>query len=165
MQDSVNGSGRTKVILILLLLATCYVADWSDDTYSFAVASRYTAFENANPKLKALIGGGGSMNSSSMLSAMAQANSASQEKQSSALESVFGTAWGASGSNSSGSSQSSARLNSPYRGNFGGDNNTFGNSLTNRADFGLNASGLSRSGLGSSSAFSSGLSGVSVSPY
>ena len=110
MQDSVNGSGRTKVILILLLLATCYVADWSDDTYSFSVASCYTVFHEANPTLlKSYDGGGGGMNSSSMLTALAQLKNAGQERQTnSGLESVFGSPLGSSSSNSS--QAQSARL-------------------------------------------------------
>ena len=174
MRDLVGGFGRTKVILVLLLLVTCYVADWSDDLYSFSVASCYSAFREANPTLlKSYDGGGGGMNSSSMLTALAQLKNAGQERQaSSGLESVFGSPLGSSSSNSS--QAQSARLRAPFDGVSADDTgSSSAGSLTNRGGSGYNAArspygltGLgSSSGLGAASGLSSGTSGISTSPY
>jgi len=80
--------------LIVLLLISCYAADWTDDYYSYSVANRYSVFEAANGRKPLLIGGGG-LNSSAMLGAMRMSGSATTQ-QTSALEAVFGSPNGSS---------------------------------------------------------------------
>lgn len=77
--------GRTAV-LILLLLVTCYFADWTDDYFSYTVASGYTSGTSSRAV------GGGHMNSSVLLAAFTPTRS---DEKKSALEAVFGTPLGA----------------------------------------------------------------------
>ena len=53
-----NYGAKCRFSLIALLLVVCYVADWSDDNYSYWVATRARAFNSANGPKQPLSGGG-----------------------------------------------------------------------------------------------------------
>ena len=183
MQVSTRGSGRRITLLIVVLLISCYLADWSDDTCTSAVASRSTAFARANRKASVFEGSGGrGMNSRLMLAGLARMNLSLDKERRSALEVVFGPPWLTAQGTST--QPQAARLNSMF-----GDSSSedFGissgnNSQTNRNSYGLGANrspygssgygaaggglmGGGLSGYGSSSSFGSYSSSSSVSPY
>ena len=93
--SDVRRPGGAMAWLIALLLVTCYAADWTDDLYSYTVANRYSAFQEANGHTPAVIGGGG-MNSSAMAGAMRMSGSATDQLHTSALDAVFGSPYGPS---------------------------------------------------------------------
>src|ERR1041384_1192318 len=54
------------VLWIVALLVTCYLADWSDDYYSFAVSEQYASFQSANG-WRPQVSGGGHINPSGLM--------------------------------------------------------------------------------------------------
>jgi hypothetical protein len=92
MRDS-RGSGRT-LLLIALLIVTCYFADWTDDYHSYLVSTQYASFESANGRKLPI--SGGRMDSSAIMAALASRAGAADPQPMSALEAVFGAPLGSS---------------------------------------------------------------------
>src|SRR5690348_8525872 len=91
MKDSPGGSGRV-ILLVALLLVTCYVADWTDDYSSYTVFTQSSAFQSANgfkPPVS-----GGSMASSTMLASFGLPSTSGNTRQISTMETVFGSPLG-----------------------------------------------------------------------
>ncbi len=82
MERSTARPGRT-IVLVLLLLATCYFADWSDDNLSYNIAQINYA---AGQQMRSV--GGGTLNEAAMLSSFARNRASGKD---SALETVFGS--------------------------------------------------------------------------
>lgn len=150
------GSGRV-LLLVVLLVATCFLADWTDDYYSFAVATEYSVLQNANGH-RLPVSGGVSSSESAAFAAFSLRPKAGAP-QASALETVFGSS-GSTTSDDAAPNRLSLSSRSLGRTASSADAGAFdtGNSMNlglggNRPGLGLSAgtSGLSS---GRSSAFS-----------
>ena len=158
MHDSSRRPGRIFV-LVLILFATCYFADWTDDYNSYYNATRYTAFQTANGRKAPLSGGG--LISTGMMAALTMKQEPAVQ-QSSALEAVFGSPIGSSQPGNDGARTSLAQTR---MGAFSGTGNlsTGGDFGNNRTGFGLSGnSGFGLSGPSSSTGFSNS-TGMSTS--
>jgi hypothetical protein len=164
MHDSPGGSGRV-ILLVVLLLVTCYVADWTDEYTGYTVFAQYSAFQSANGHRSTVLGG--SMASSAMLASIGL-RSPMGVTQASAIETVFGkpmTSPGAAADDSSGRPSASVRdalTNSGI-----GVNSFSGSSMTRRSGS-ANYSGAASGSLGlGMSGSSSGLGspGTSLSGF
>jgi len=169
MHDSPGGSGRV-ILLVVLLLLTCWFADWTDDYQSYLNSTRYSAFQSANGRTPIVSGGAMSGGSAMMAMALRSASAGAGLGQTSALESVFGGPLG-SPSNASDDSRS-ARSGRDMLSNSGAGVNSTGNGLSvnrfgasgSNSGLGMGLSG-STSGLGTSGSYGLGSTGSSFSSF
>ena len=154
------GSSSRIILLVVLLLVTCYFADWTDDYNSYYNAARYASFETANGPRRSV--SGGSMFSSSMTAALAARSSTTAQDSRSALDEVFSGPIGLPQSDADDmSSRSTARAFNPFTKGMsaeglGGSGSGLRRGMSNNAAFGLMGGG---SGLGFS-----GSSAMSAAP-
>lgn len=159
MRLSPGSSGRT-ILLVVLLLAACYFADWTDDYSSYSNAARYASFETANGPRRSV--SGGSMFAASFTAALAARANTTAEKPGSTIDAVFGAPFGLPQSDADDtSSRATAGAFDPFasgtrsRG-LGGSGSGSVLGFSNNSSFGQRSPG---SGLGSA-----GSSGMSVMP-
>ena len=109
-----DGGARCRFSLIVLLLVVCYVADWSDDNYSYWVSTRARTFDSANGPEQPLSGGGFDSTSVFLRGGQWKLNgevaqaTGTQPAKSSVIESVFGLPLGATSASTDDATSSSA---------------------------------------------------------
>lgn len=152
--------GSRKIVLVILLLAVCYGADWTDDNCSYWVAARWRAFQTANGPVRPISGGGfndyTALLSGSQTKLTSTENAATPQAKESALASVFGQPLneGSDGSDASTDANSdTSRANSRLQG-------AAGLSLARRQG-GLSGSTASSFGMSMGQTGLSGMSGIS----
>lgn len=159
-----NRKNRYLPFLIVLLLATAYFADWSDDYSSYWNASRYRTFQVANGVPASISGGGGYdalpalFASQSAGSALTNKKSLTGQQDTSVLSAVFGDPLGDSSSSSaSASGDSSGRLSMQgSRMRVGDQRSAFGSGMGTQSVTGS----MNGMGAGSSGGFGAATTGL-----
>ena len=111
-----NYGAKCRFSLIALLLVVCYLADWTDDNYSYWLSTRSRTFHSANGPSMPLSGGGLDTTRLFMRGGQwklsgetAAQNAGTQTARSSVIESVFGSPLGATSSTDDATSSSANR--------------------------------------------------------
>lgn len=163
-----RSQGSRKIVLVILLLAFCYGADWTNDNYSYWVAARWHAFQTANGPAKSV--SGGETNDYTTLLAgtesklKASEKTGSKQAKDSALASVFGEPLNGGSDNGSeanadtnneAATTANSRLSSASRisrmGSLGGAQGGFSGST----GFGISFGQMGFSGMSGQSSFAS----------
>ena len=160
MQDSGGSSGRI-LLLVAVLFAVCYFADWTDDYNSYYNATRYASFATANGQ-KAPVSGG-SMFPKTLAAAFQMRGGATAQHNDSALEAVFGTPVGLPQSDADDvQGRSNGNISDAFANGMSGGTNARG-AIGSR--MGISNSTFGQTGYSGTSGFGSGTSAASMSAW